>query len=110
MTQARRAPCVHSDHIDRIGYNGRMVSLNSEVSTRELRGHLSDVLGRAKYAGERIGVTRHGQLAAVIVGVEDLEALEEFEMAQDLAAYQEAVHNDTGERFTLEEVRAELGL
>ncbi|HEY5435445.1 MAG TPA: type II toxin-antitoxin system prevent-host-death family antitoxin [Candidatus Limnocylindrales bacterium] len=37
------------------------------------------------YAGERIGVTRNGKLAAVVIGVEDLEALEEFEMAQDLA-------------------------
>lgn len=41
---------------------------------------LSDVLGRAMYAGERIGVTRNGRLTAVVAGVADLEALEEFEM------------------------------
>ncbi|MDO4784555.1 MAG: type II toxin-antitoxin system Phd/YefM family antitoxin [Propionibacteriaceae bacterium] len=64
--------------------------MTSEVSTRELRAQFSDVLGRAMYAGERIGVTRNGKLAAVVVGVADLDALEEFEMAQDVAAYCEA--------------------
>ena len=62
-----------------------MDTVTSEVTTRELRGQLADVLGRAMYAGERIGVTRNGKLAAVVIGVGDLEALEEFEMAQDLA-------------------------
>jgi prevent-host-death family protein len=49
-----------------------MESLTNEISTRELRGQLSDVLGRAMYAGERIGVTRNGKLAAVVVSVADL--------------------------------------
>ena len=39
-----------------------MESLTREVSTRELRAELSDVLGRVMYAGERIGVTRNGRL------------------------------------------------
>lgn len=85
-----------------------METLTSEVTTRELRSQLSDVLGRAMYAGERIGVTRNGRLTAVVVSVADLEALEEFEMAQDLAAYREAKANDDGQRVTLEELRAAL--
>lgn len=85
-----------------------MDTLTSEVSTRELRAQLSDVLGRAMYAGERIGVTRNGRLAAVVVGVADLEALEEFEMAQDVAAYREAKAGDDGQRVTLDELRADL--
>jgi PHD/YefM family antitoxin component YafN of YafNO toxin-antitoxin module len=60
------------------------------------------------YAGERIGVTRNGKLAAVMVSVADLEALEEFEMAQDVAAYREAKASDDGARVTLDELRADL--
>lgn len=85
-----------------------MATVTTEVSTRELRQHLSDVLGRAMYAGERIGVTRNGKLAAVVVSVADLEALEEFEMAQDVAAYREAKAEDDGGRVSLAELRADL--
>ena len=85
-----------------------MDTVTHEVSTRELRGQLSDVLGRAMYAGERIGVTRNGKLAAVVVSVADLEALEEFEMAQDVAAYREAKAADDGGRVSLGELRRDL--
>lgn len=54
--------CVHTDYMC---YLCQMDSVTREVSTRELRSQLSDVLGRAMYAGERIGVTRNGKLAAV---------------------------------------------
>lgn len=85
-----------------------MATVSNEVTTRELRNQLSDVLGRAMYAGERIGVTRNGKLAAVVVSVADLEALEAFEMAQDVAAYHDAKAEDGGERVSLTELRAEL--
>lgn len=85
-----------------------MATVSNEVSTRELRNQLSDVLGRAMYAGERIGVTRNGKLTAVVVSVADLEALEAFEMAQDVAAYREAKAEDNGERVSIAELRAEL--
>ncbi len=85
-----------------------MDTLSDEMSTRDLRAQLSDVLGRAMYAGERIGITRNGKLAAVVVSAADLEALEEFEMAQDVAAYQAAKSADDGERVTLSELRNEL--
>ena len=77
-------------------------------SRRELRSQLWDVLGRAMYAGDRIGVTRNGKLAAVVIGVADLEALEALEMAQDVAAYREAKAADDGSRVTLAELRGEL--
>jgi prevent-host-death family protein len=83
-----------------------MDTVTGEVSTRELRSRLSEVLGRAMYGGERIGVTRNGKLAAVVVSVADLEALEEIEMAQDVAAYRKAKADDDGARVTLDEVRA----
>ncbi len=85
-----------------------MDTVSGEVTTRELRAQLSDVLGRAMYGGERIGVTRNGKLAAVVVGVADFEALEQLEMAQDVAAYRAAKAEDDGERVSLAEVRDEL--
>lgn len=86
-----------------------MDTVSSEVTTRELRSHLSDVLGRAMYGHERIGVTRNGKLAAVVVSVEDLQALEAFEMAQDVAAYRAARAEDDGSRVSLDELRGDLG-
>lgn len=83
-------------------------TLSTEISTRELRSHLSDVLGRAMYAGERIGITRNGKLAAVVVSAADLEALEAFEMAQDVAAYREAKAADDGGRVSIEQLRRDL--
>lgn len=85
-----------------------MDTVTSEVSTRELRGRLADVIGRAMYGGERVGVTRNGKLAAVVIGVSDLEALEAFEMAQDIAAYQTAKAEDDGQRISLDELRRDL--
>ena len=85
-----------------------METVTNEITTRELRSRLSDVLGRAMYAGERIGVTRNGKLAAVVISVADLEALEAFEMAQDVAAYRDAKAADDGMRVALDELRAEL--
>jgi len=85
-----------------------METVASEVTTRELRSHLSDVLGRTMYAGERIGVTRNGKLAAVLVSVEDVEALEAFEDAQDVAEYRAAKAQDDGERVSLDELRRDL--
>lgn len=87
---------------------GCVETITREVSTRELRSQLSDVIGRAMYAGERIGVTRNGKLAAVVVGVEDLEALEAYEMDQDIAAYRRSKEEDDGTRISLAELRAEL--
>lgn len=89
-------------------YSRHMNPLSDEVTTRELRSQLADVLGRAMYGGERIGVTRNGKLAAVVVGVADFEALEDFEMAQDLAAYREAKAADDGTRLGLDELRRDL--
>lgn len=85
-----------------------MNTMDSEVTTRELRSNLSEVLGRAMYGGERIGVTRNGKLAAVVIGVADFEALEAYEMEQDLAAYRQAKSEDDGERITLTELRDEI--
>jgi prevent-host-death family protein len=82
-----------------------MDTVTSRVSTRELRGQLADVIGRTMYGHERIGITRNGKLAAVVIGLEDLEAFEELEMAQDVAAYRRAKAVDNGQRVSLADAR-----
>ena len=85
-----------------------MNTLASTLSTRELRANLADVLGRVSYGGERIGITKNGHLTAVVIGIEDLQTLEELEDARDLAAFHEAMRHDDGERVSLADLRAEL--
>lgn len=86
-----------------------MDTVSSSVSARELRAELSSIVGRVAFGHERIGLTRHGKLTAVVIGVEDLELLERLEDAQDLAAYRAAKDEDTGERISLSDLRDELG-
>lgn len=86
-----------------------METVTSEVSTRELRNHLADVVGRVSYGGERIGVTRNGRLAAVVISVGDAEALEAYETAQDIAAVTAWVEAGRPSR-PAGELRKELGV
>jgi len=85
-----------------------MDTVTSSVSARELRAELSTIVGRVAFGHERIGLTRNGKLAAVVIGVEDLELLERLEAEEDLAAYREAKAADTGERISLTQLRDEL--
>ncbi|WP_405219121.1 type II toxin-antitoxin system prevent-host-death family antitoxin [Agrococcus sp. Ld7] len=85
-----------------------MKSVNRSISSRELRDGLSDVVGRVSYGRERIGVTRHGKLAAVVISVEDLELLEDLEAARDRAEFRAAKADDPGTRVSLDELTAEL--
>ena len=85
-----------------------MNTVSSSVSARELRADLSSVVGRVAFGHERIGLTRNGKLIAVVIGVDDLELLEQLEDAQDLAAYRAAKAEDQGGRISLAELRNEL--
>jgi prevent-host-death family protein len=76
--------------------------------TRDLRSDLASVLGRASYGHERVAITRHGKVAAVVIGVEDLEALEAFEMQRDVAELEAAKAADDGGRVSLGDLVAEL--
>ncbi|MDR7301133.1 type II toxin-antitoxin system Phd/YefM family antitoxin [Haloactinomyces albus] len=44
---------------------------------RSVRDHLSDVVDRAEREHDRIVITRNGRPSAVIIGYEDLQAMEE---------------------------------
>ncbi|WP_028279920.1 type II toxin-antitoxin system prevent-host-death family antitoxin [Arthrobacter sp. H5] len=85
-----------------------METVTTTLTTRELRSQLSEVIGRAMYGHERVGITRNGKLSAVVISVDDLELLEQFETAQDVAAYRAAKSEDDGTRVSLTEVRSQL--
>lgn len=84
-----------------------MNTLDRSVTTVALREELAAVVGRVSYANERIGVTRHGKLAAVVISVEDLELLEALEDARDAAEFRAAKDADDGARVSLAELRDE---
>lgn len=85
-----------------------MNSLSRSVTTAALRDELADVVGRVSYGRERVGVTRHGKLAAVVIGIDDLELLEALEDARDAAELRAAHAADDGGRVPLAELRSEL--
>lgn len=47
------------------------------LSLAEVKAHLSELVGRVSREHDRVTVTVHGRPSAVLVAVEDLEALEE---------------------------------
>ena len=56
----------------------------STITAKEARRTFADLLARAAYGKERITVTRNGKPLAVLVPVEDAEALEGLEERIDL--------------------------
>jgi prevent-host-death family protein len=81
------------------------------ISTKEARGQLSDVISRAAFAKERIVLTRHGKAVAAVVPIEDLELLESLEDRIDLEDARAAL-KDVKKKGTKswEKLKAELDL
>ena len=81
------------------------------IPLSDARDILGDLVNRAAYAGERVVIERRGKPAAVLVPVSDLEALEAFEDAADVRAYDEAKAEweaDGRKTVSLDELKAEL--
>ena len=81
------------------------------ISTKEARGQLSDVISRAAFAKERIILTRHGKAVAAVVPIEDYELLEQIEDRIDLEDARAALA-DVKKKGTVswEKLKAELDL
>ncbi len=62
-----------------------------KVKFVEFRKHLSEYVGQARFANERIAVTHHGKVEGGFVSAEALQLLEELEMLEDCAAYDRAL-------------------
>jgi prevent-host-death family protein len=87
--------------------------VSKTVPVREFRGNLSKLLSDVADRRDHVVVTRNGRPAAVLVPVDEYEALEESaEVLSDpdaLAALETGLAEiQRGETVTLEELRAEL--
>jgi antitoxin YefM len=51
--------------------------MSTTLSLAEVKSHLSELVGRVSGQHERVTVTVHGRPSAVLLAVDDLEALEE---------------------------------
>ncbi|PKQ26576.1 MAG: antitoxin PHD [Actinobacteria bacterium HGW-Actinobacteria-4] len=78
------------------------------MPAREFRIELADVVNRVGYSHQRVAITRHGKVAAVLIGPDDLALLEQLEMARDVEEYRAAKAADDGDRIPLEDLEKEL--
>jgi antitoxin YefM len=54
-----------------------LMTMNESTSLAEAKAHLSELVGRVGNHHERVIVTVHGRPSAVLIAVDDLEAMEE---------------------------------
>lgn len=80
------------------------------VALAQARQDLSGIVDEVATTHERIILTRHGEPAAVVISVHDLEALEEtLEILADHELVQDITTSlGSAERHTLDEVKARL--
>lgn len=79
------------------------------VSLSDARNGLSDLVNRARFGGERVQLSSRGKPVAVLLSVEDFEALEALEDAADVRAYDEAKAEHEagdGKTYSMDEVMA----
>ena len=80
------------------------------ISVADVRRDLSGLIDEVVATHERVVITKHGQPSAVLLSVDDLEAIEEtMEILSDpqlLADIRESLASS--ERFSLEQIRAQL--
>ena len=93
-------------------HSGTLRPMSKTVPVREFRTHLADLLDEVADRREHVTVTRRGRPAAVLVPVDEYEALEETaEILSDddtLAAIRRGLEDlAAGEVVPLDEVRAE---
>jgi prevent-host-death family protein len=83
------------------------------VPVREFRSHLADLLDEVVDRREHVTITRHGRPSAVVIPINEYEALEETaEVLSDddtLAAIRRGLDDlAAGDEVTLDEVRQEM--
>lgn len=79
------------------------------ITAQEARKNFSDLLSKAAYAKEKVIVTRQGKNVAALISMEDYEFYRRLEDALDGRIAEERL-KATGERFSLADVKKELGL
>ncbi|HET9561622.1 MAG TPA: type II toxin-antitoxin system Phd/YefM family antitoxin [Propionibacteriaceae bacterium] len=87
--------------------------MSTPLSLAEVKAHLSELVARVRGHHERITVTVHGRPAAVLLSVEDLEALEEtIDVLSDSEAVADLIASEAelarGELVSAEELTEAL--
>lgn len=71
------------------------MTMSEVMSLADVKAHLSELVGRVHGHHERVTVTVHGRPSAVLLAVEDLEALEEtIAVLSDTEALQQLAASD----------------
>ncbi len=105
-----RSPCRSPANVYSSWYT---FCISKTVPVRELRAELSQFIDQVADLREHVIVTRHGRPAAVLVPVDEYEALEEtaeiLSDAETMAAIDEGRREvERGETVTLDDLRREL--
>ena len=79
------------------------------VPISEVRTKLSDIFDSVVHDHQRVIVERHHKDRIAMIPVEDLERLQAFEDAQDIADA-DAAMAESGASTSFEEIKKELGL
>ena len=83
------------------------------VNFVEFRKHLSQYVGKARFANECIAVTHHGTVVGGFVSAEALQLLEDLEMQKDCEAYDRAMKHFEKNQYKTrshEEFKKNIGL
>ena len=91
-----------------------LLAMPKTVPVREFRSHLADLLDEVADRREHVTITRHGRPSAVVIPINEYEALEETaEILSDddtLAAIRRGLDDlAAGDEVALDEVRQEMG-
>lgn len=64
--------------------------MSDAISLTDARDTLGDLVAKVRHTGERVTLSKNGKQVAVLISTDDLKALEAFEDAEDVRAYDEA--------------------
>jgi prevent-host-death family protein len=80
-----------------------------QLNSSQARATFAEAINRARFAGERTIIRRHGKEVAAVVSVQDLKTLEALEDLMDLEEARK-VMKKPGRLIPWEKVKANLGL
>lgn len=81
------------------------------IPVSKARTEMKDIVNRVAYGGERIFLTFHDKKMVAIVPIEDIEALEKMEFAEDIRIAEERLGKiDEEGTISAEEMKKRLGL
>jgi prevent-host-death family protein len=83
----------------------------AEISASEVRGQISEVISRVAFGGERVVISRNGNVRVAIVPISDLDRLKELDRNQATKAVADlrasAAKSDVA-RLSNEDIEAEI--